>query len=59
MNRIITRCESCAVAGREVAAATTHSVNPDFSGYNLCAECAAEYDGRPLMSMPAEEEAWE
>ena len=38
-------CESCSVSGIEVAA-TTHSVNPDFCGYELCDECAAEYDSR-------------
>lgn len=39
------RCESCRVAGLD-RPATTHSTHPDFSGYNLCAECAEEYDGR-------------
>ena len=38
-------CESCSVSGIEVAA-TTHSVNPDFCGYELCDECATEYDSR-------------
>ena len=47
-HREITWCESCAVAGikRE---ATTHSKNPDWSGYDLCNECAAEYDKRPVI----------
>ena len=41
-------CQSCDVAGikRE---ATTHSTNPDWSGYDLCEECAAEYDKRPSL----------
>jgi hypothetical protein len=26
--------------------ATTHSRNPDYYGYELCEECAAEYDSR-------------
>ena len=39
-------CESCLVAG-EHTPATTHSKNPDWSGYDLCEECAAEYDRRP------------
>lgn len=34
-------CESC-----HEKPATTHSTNPDWSGYDLCAECAAEYDKR-------------
>jgi hypothetical protein len=38
-------CESCAVVGIR-RPAVTHSVNPDYSGYNLCYECAAEYDSR-------------
>ena len=30
--------------------ATTKSVNPDWSGYEMCQECAAEYDSRkPLI----------
>lgn len=39
-------CESCAEGGIHGVPATTHSKNPDYSGYNLCAECAAEYDSR-------------
>lgn len=38
-------CESCAVDGRTVPA-TTRSINPEYSGYVLCEECAAEYDSR-------------
>jgi len=38
-------CASCDAAGLDVEA-TTASVNPDWSGYALCAECAAEYDAR-------------
>lgn len=37
-------CESCAEAGQHGVPATTHSSNPDWSGYDLCAECAAHYD---------------
>lgn len=44
-----TECESCLVAG-EHTPATTYSINPEFSGYDLCAECAAEYDGRMKKS---------
>lgn len=39
-------CESHLEAGERVPA-TTRSTNPDWSGYQLCAECAAEYDSRP------------
>ena len=35
-------CESCGVKP-----ATGQCKNPDFSGYYLCDECAAEYDSRP------------
>lgn len=42
-------CESCAVAGEHVAANTT-STNPEWSGYNLCEECAQEYNGRPPVN---------
>lgn len=38
-------CESCLQTGIQTPA-TTHSVNPDWSGYDLCEECAAEYDSR-------------
>ncbi len=38
-------CPSCAVAGIHTPA-TTRSNNPDFAGYELCEECAAEYDSR-------------
>jgi len=38
-------CESCAVASIW-RPATTYSENPEFSEYNLCYECAAEYDSR-------------
>ena len=44
-----TACESCAVAGVD-RPATTHSTNPDWSGYDLCDECAAEYDQRPPIA---------
>ena len=38
-------CEAHLEAGMHVPA-TTHSTNPDWCGYELCEECAAEYDGR-------------
>ena len=49
----VTWCESCDAAGikRE---ATTHSTNPDWSGYDLCTECAAEYDRRPVVDCRGE-----
>ncbi|MBU1173314.1 MAG: hypothetical protein KKD44_27420 [Proteobacteria bacterium] len=34
-------CESC-----NEKPATTHSKNPDWCGYELCGECADEYDNR-------------
>ena len=42
----MTLCESCLIGGIE-REATTQSTNPGFAGYELCAECAAEYDSRP------------
>ena len=39
-------CESCLEGGLHTAA-TTQSTHPDWSGYALCADCAAEYDARP------------
>jgi len=47
--------ESCAVAGL-LRPATTYSVNPDYSGYNLCYECAAGYDSRTPTIEELEEE---
>ena len=44
-----TYCESCRVIG-EWTEATTKSSNPDWSGYNLCEECAAEYNQRPPVN---------
>lgn len=41
----ISYCESCLEAGIHTPA-TTHSTNPDFAGYRLCAACAEEYDSR-------------
>jgi len=38
-------CESCAVTGIKTPA-TGHSNNPEWSGYDLCDECIAEYDSR-------------
>lgn len=47
-------CESCLVAGEHVPA-TTRSANPDWSGYALCEECAAEYNQRaPLQPRQGE-----
>jgi hypothetical protein len=53
MDSSIVECESCAHSGQYGVPATTHSINPNWSGYNLCDECAAEYDSRmpePLFS---------
>ena len=44
-------CASCAVAGI-AAPATTSSSNPEWSGYALCADCAAEYDARSPQEAP-------
>ena len=41
-----TECDSHAESGEHGVPATTRSTNPDFNGYNLCAECAEEYNGR-------------
>jgi superfamily II helicase len=38
-------CESCLVASIKTPA-TTHSTNPDWAGYELCEECAQEYNNR-------------
>ncbi|MBW1953636.1 MAG: hypothetical protein JRI66_11235 [Deltaproteobacteria bacterium] len=38
-------CESCLASGRKVPA-TTRSRNPDYAGYELCEDCAREYDSR-------------
>jgi hypothetical protein len=38
-------CDSCLESGEHTPATTT-STNPDYSGYELCAECVAEYDSR-------------
>ena len=38
-------CESCLMVGIGTPA-TTHSINLDWSGYNLCDECAEEYNNR-------------
>ena len=45
-------CESCAATGRE-RPATTRTINPDYSRYELCAECAEEYDERHKLSIKA------
>lgn len=41
-----TPCASCDAAGLDTEAVTSSS-NPDWSGYDLCAECAAELDTIP------------
>jgi len=38
-------CESCAEDGFDNLA-TTRSTNPDWAGYDLCDDCAADYDER-------------
>lgn len=48
--KTITLCESC-----HERPATTHSTNPDWRGYELCAECAAEYDKRPPVESKIED----
>lgn len=40
-----TECDSCRVASEHVPA-MYRSSNPEFSGYELCAECRDEYDQR-------------
>ena len=45
MGNDIVECESCLVAG-EHRPATGRAINPDWSGYDLCDECRAEYDSR-------------
>ena len=38
-------CESCAVqAPHTTRAATAHSSQPEYGGYELCAECAEHLD---------------
>ena len=44
-------CDSCLESGARVPA-TGRSTHPDWSGYDLCDECIAEYDGR-LAPAPA------
>ncbi len=43
MKRTELRCESC-----NENPVTGHCKNPDFAGYDLCAECIAQYDSRPF-----------
>lgn len=38
-------CPSCLTAGQH-RPATTRSANAEWAGYELCEECAAEYDSR-------------
>ena len=45
---MIIYCESCLMTGDRVIA-TTHSTRPEWSGYNLCEECAAEYNNREYL----------
>ena len=46
-------CDSCLESGQETEA-TTKSTNPDYSGYDLCDECAAEYDSRIHSDSPTD-----
>jgi len=46
---IVIECEAHLVNGEHVPA-TTHSTNPDWSGYELCEECANEYNKRESLS---------
>lgn len=39
-------CESCAAGGIHGVIATGHSTNPEWTGYDLCDECQAEYNSR-------------
>jgi len=39
-------CDSHAESGEHGVPATTKSGNPDWSGYDLCDECADEYNSR-------------
>lgn len=48
-------CESCLAHGTRIRA-TTRSVNPEWSGYALCAICAAEYDSRPPTETSADDD---
>lgn len=43
-------CESCAQNGAHGVPAVGHSRNPEWSGYDLCQECIAEYDNRPPVN---------
>lgn len=44
--RIVPECDSCAENGNHGVPAVGHSINPDWSGYNLCQECIEEYNAR-------------
>ena len=41
----MSECEACQAGGIETPA-IGNSKNPDWSGYELCEECIAEYDSR-------------
>lgn len=42
-------CDSCAENGEHGIPAVGHSQNPDWSGYDLCAQCINEYDQRECI----------
>lgn len=51
-------CESCLASDPRVEReATTRSTNPDWAGYPLCDECAAEYNSRPPLESRPDDEA--
>ena len=52
---MLAQCESCAATDPHTSvAATTHSLNTDWSGYQLCDECAAHYDSVPSLGLGQE-----
>ena len=54
---MLAQCESCATTDPHTSvAATTHSLNTDWSGYQLCDECAAHYDSVPSLGLGQEGE---
>jgi hypothetical protein len=50
-------CDSCRDTDDHTSA-TARSINPDWSGYDLCGECAAKYDAecvaKPASALTAE-----
>jgi hypothetical protein len=52
-------CESHARGSVDIGyrvIATTRSTNPDWSGYDLCDECAEYYDSEPPLPIATEDE---